>query len=79
MCTVCSMECNLSCISGNGWCFRKANDCMVCSRGCKMSVLRRLVGGGDDDCSSGVTPVLGWCGCGWSDVSILPEGSTNIK
>ena len=42
-----------------------------------MSVLRRLVGGGDD----GVTPVLGWCGCGcgWSDVSILPEGSTNIK
>ena len=46
-----------------------------------MSVLCRLVGGGDDDCSSGVTPVLGWCGCGcgWSDVSILPEGSTNIK
>ena len=61
-------------ISGIGWCFRKANDCMVCSRGCKMSILHRLVGGGDDG--------PGWCGgygCSCSDVSILPEDTTNIK
>ena len=40
-----------------------------------MSVLHRLAGGGDDG--------PGWCGGCWglscSDVSLLPEGTTNIS